>query len=101
MNLRNKNSIEDARRHISGSSNQSEFPEDNKLDRPIRLLWQDQQVVRTNQSSYTDHLSVLANQILQTDLPTDHLSSSANQTLKLKLLTRKSRTLYAQAALSA
>ena len=92
MNLRNKNSIEGARRQISGSSNQSAFPgptsqiiqsdcsdglSANKSDCPIRSLGrtQDQQVRSSNQialagpTSRTDHLSVSTNQIL----PTDHL----------------------------
>ena len=51
MKLRDKKSIEGARGHIIGSSNQSAFPEDKKSDRPIRLLWQDKEVGRTNQSS--------------------------------------------------
>ena len=105
MNLRNKKSIEGARRQISGSYNQSAFLgptsqivqsdcsdglRTNKSDRPIRLLWQDQQVVRTNQSSSTDLLSVLTNQSSSMDLlsvssnqilRTDHLFVSANQIL--------------------
>ena len=98
MNFRNKKSIEDARRQIIGSSNQSAFPEDNKSDRPIRLLCQDKQVgrtnqsssygpssVSTNQSSSMDHLFISANQILQKDLPTDHISVSANQILRMEL----------------
>ena len=85
---RNKKYIEGARRQISGLSNQSAFQENNKSDRPIRLLWQDQQVVRTNQSSSTDHLSKSTNQNSSMDhlfvwanqiAWTDHLSVSTNQ----------------------
>ena len=85
MNLRNKKSKEGARRQIIGSANQSAFPEDKKSDRPIRLLWQDIQVRRTNHilrtDLHTDQISVSTNQILRTDLPTDHLSLSSNQIL--------------------
>ena len=102
MNFRKKKSKEGARGHIIGSSNQSVFPEDNKSDCPIILLWQDQEVIRTNQSSSTGHHSVLTNQNFSTDhisvstnqsSSTDHLSVSANQSSSmdhLSVLTNQS-----------
>ena len=97
LNLQSKKSIEGARRQQVGSSNhitpsgptswivqsdRSDRLRTNKSDRPIRLLWQDQQVVRTNQSSSTDLLSVLTNQ----SSPTDLLSVSFNQIAQTDLL---------------
>ena len=81
MNLRNKKSKEGARGHIIGLSNQSAFPEDKKSYRPIRLIWQDIEVRRANQSSFYGPSSVSNNHILWTDHPTDHLSASANHIL--------------------
>ena len=54
----------------------------NKSDRPIRLLWHDQQVAWTNQSSSPDLLFVSTNQSSSTDL----LSVSTNQSSSTDLL---------------
>ena len=81
-----KKSEEGARRQIIGSANQRAFSEDKKSDRPIRLLWQEIQVGRTNQihrsDFHTDQISVPTNQILRSDFHTNHISVPTDQILR-------------------
>ena len=95
LKLRNKKSIEGARRHISGSSNQI------APSGPTSRIFQSDRSFRTNKSGQTnqifitDLLSVQTNQIYPTDLlfvqtnqifPTDLLSVQTNQIFPTDLL---------------
>ena len=77
-----KKSKEGARRQIIRSANHSAFPEDKKSDLPIRLLWQDIQVVPTNQihrsNFHTDQISVPTNLIRMKVRPKDLIGWDGN-----------------------
>ena len=107
-----KKSIKGAQRQISGTTNRIAPFQDLEAAPSDQIVPTDLVSVQANQIVPTNLLSVQANHIVPTDLlsvqanqivPTDLLSVQANQivptdlrqTLKLKLLTHKSRTLYA------